>query len=143
MLARLKQRLPAELPGFLVVGTVGLLVDAAVLALLVYGYDWGNYRARLVSFGVAVTVTWLLNREFVFSAGKLTSKSHEYGRYLTLQSISMVVNLGVYACLIYFSATLAAWPLLALAAGCASGLVFNFIGMRWFVFTGAAADEPS
>lgn len=139
MRQKLKQALPAELPGFLVVGTIGLLVDAAVLAALVYGFDWGNYSARFVSFGVAVTVTWLLNREYVFSAGKLANKGHEYGRYIALQSVSMVVNLGVYAALIYASPFMASWPLLALAAGCASGLIFNFLGMRLYVFTGASS----
>jgi len=132
--------MPDRLPGFLVVGTIGLVVDAAILAALVYGFDWGNYSARAVSFGVALTTTWLLNREFVFRDGKLQSTGREYGRYLVLQLISMAVNLGVYSLCIMLSATLAAMPLLALAAGCASGLVFNYVGMRFFVFTG---EDPS
>ena len=133
--------MPDRLPGFLVVGTIGLFVDAAILAALVYGLGWGNFSARAVSFGVALTTTWLLNREFVFSDGKLQSTSREYGRYLTLQVISMAVNLGVYSLCIMLSDALAAMPLLALAAGCASGLIFNYIGMRFFVFTGD--DRPS
>lgn len=128
--------MPDRLPGFLVVGTIGLVVDAALLAALVYSLGWGNYSARAVSFSVALTTTWLLNREFVFSDGKLQSTRREYARYLTLQLISMAVNLGIYSLCIASSATLAAMPLLALAAGCASGLVFNYVGMRYFVFTG-------
>ncbi len=136
MVKKLLTLMPDRLPGFLVVGTIGLLVDAAVLAVLVYGFDWGNYTARLVSFGTALTTTWLLNREFVFSDRKLSSTRREYARYLTLQIISMAVNLGVYTVGIATSAFLAANPLIALAAGCASGLVFNYVGMRFFVFTG-------
>jgi len=128
--------LPDRMPGFLVVGTIGLLVDAAVLALLVYGFDWGNYTARGVSFATALTTTWLLNREYVFSDGKLSNTGKEYGRYLTLQLISMAVNLGVYSLCIAWSPFMAQQPLVALACGCASGLVFNYIGMRFFVFTG-------
>lgn len=136
MLRPLLNAMPDRLPGFLVVGTIGLLVDAAVLAMLVYGFDWGNFSARGVSFATALTTTWLLNREFVFSDGKLTHAGREYGRYLTLQLISMAVNLGVYSLCIASSEFMAAQPLVALACGCASGLVFNYIGMRFFVFTG-------
>jgi len=136
---RLLQHLPAQLPGFLVVGTIGLFVDAAVLAALVYGLGWGNYESRAVSFGIALTVTWLLNREYVFSAGKLPSAGQEYGRYIALQCISMLVNLGVYTLCIATREMLASLPLLALAAGCASGLIFNFAGMRYLVFTGESA----
>jgi len=137
MLKTALKTLPDRLPGFLVVGTIGLLVDAAILAALVYGFEWGNYSARVVSFGVAVTTTWLLNREFVFSDGKLASTRKEYSRYLTLQGTSMVVNLGVYSLAIMLSPVMAEYPLLPLAAGCAAGLVFNYTGMRFFVFTGA------
>ena len=136
MIRRVLNAMPDRLPGFLVVGTIGLLVDAAVLAVLVYGFDWGNYTARGVSFATALTTTWLLNREFVFSDGKLSSAGREYGRYLTLQIISMAVNLGVYSLCIALNDFMAGQPLIALAAGCASGLVFNYIGMRFFVFTG-------
>lgn len=141
MIRTLINAMPHRLPGFLVVGTIGLLVDAAVLAALVYGFDWGNYTARGVSFGTALTTTWLLNRQYVFHEGKLSSAGREYGRYLTLQAISMVVNLGVYSACIAVSEFMASQPLVALACGCASGLVFNYIGMRFFVFTGDHADS--
>jgi len=141
MFRTLLNAMPDRLPGFLVVGTIGLLVDAAVLALLVYGFDWGNYSARAVSFGTALTTTWLLNREFVFSDGKLSNTGKEYGRYLALQLISMIVNLGVYSLCIALNSFMAQQPLIALAAGCASGLVFNYIGMRFFVFTGDGQQD--
>ncbi|MBT8422656.1 MAG: GtrA family protein [Gammaproteobacteria bacterium] len=141
MFRTLLNAMPDRLPGFLVVGTIGLVVDAAVLALLVYGFGWGNYSARGISFATALTTTWLLNREYVFSDGKLSSKRREYSRYLFLQFISMAVNLGVYSLCIALSEFMAAQPLVALAAGCASGLIFNYIGMRFFVFTGDPTES--
>ena len=85
MVQRLIRLLPLGFPAFVVVGTVGFAFDATILAILVHGYGWGDYTARLVSFAVAVTVTWLLNRSFVFASARTISRRSEYARYLMVQ----------------------------------------------------------
>ena len=62
--------LPKGFAAFTVVGGIGFIVDASILATLVHIYDWGDYTARLISFAVAVSVTWYLNRSYVFSDAK-------------------------------------------------------------------------
>ena len=135
--------MPDKLPGFLIVGTIGLLVDAAVLALLVFGFGWGNYSARLVSFSLAVTVTWVLNRNFVFSDGKRASRKEEYMRYLTMQGVGMALNYGIYSTCIILSERMNDQPLIALFIGSACAMVINYLGLRFFVFTGARKPDAS
>jgi putative flippase GtrA len=127
---------PVGFPAFLVVGGIGFVVDATILAVLVHGYGWGDYTARLVSFAVAVTVTWYLNRKYVFAAGRTARKHSEYTRYLLVQGIGMLINFLVYSLCIASNELMDRWPVLALAVGSAVALFFNYAGSRMFVFTG-------
>jgi len=132
----LNRLLPAGFPAFVVVGGVGFVVDATVLAVLVHGYGWGDYTARVVSFAVAVSVTWYLNRRYAFTAGRTTNRRSEYTRYLTVQGIGMAINFLVYSLCIASSDLMDRWPVLALAVGSVVALFFNYVGSRMFVFTG-------
>jgi putative flippase GtrA len=127
---------PVGFPAFVVVGGIGFVVDATILAVLVHGYGWGDYTARLVSFAVAVTVTWYLNRKYVFAADRTARKHSEYTRYLLVQGIGMLINFLVYSLCIASNELMDRWPVLALAVGSAVALFFNYAGSRMFVFTG-------
>jgi putative flippase GtrA len=127
---------PIGFPAFVVVGGIGFVVDATILAVLVHGYSWGDYTARLVSFAVAVTVTWYLNRRYVFAAGRTARKHSEYTRYLLVQGTGMAINFLVYSLCIASNELMDRWPVLALAVGSAVALFFNYAGSRIFVFTG-------
>lgn len=127
---------PVGFPAFVVVGGIGFVVDATILAVLVHGYGWGDYTARLVSFAVAVTVTWYLNRKYVFAAGQTARKHSEYTRYLLVQGTGMLINFLVYSLCIASNDLMDRWPVLALAVGSAVALFFNYAGSRIFVFTG-------
>ncbi len=128
--------LPKGFPGFVVVGGIGFVVDASILATLVHGYDWGDYTARLASFAVAVTVTWALNRAYSFAGQETTDKRQEYSRYLAVQLAGMAINFAIYSLCIISSELMDQWPVLALAVGSAVALIFNYVGARLFVFTG-------
>jgi putative flippase GtrA len=128
--------LPEGFPAFVVVGGIGFVIDASILAVLVHGYSWGDYSARIVSFAVAVTVTWYLNRRYVFAARKTINRRSEYSRYLGVQFIGMAINFLVYSLCIASSQTMDQWPVLALAVGSAVALFFNYFGSRMFVFLG-------
>jgi putative flippase GtrA len=135
MMQRFIKLIPKGFPGFLLVGAAGFVVDASILATLVHGYDWGDYSARFISFGVAVTVTWLLNRSFVFGDNRTHNKRSEYTRYFTVQGMGMAINLLIYSLCIASSEIMDQWPVLALAVGSAVALIFNYTGSRIFVFT--------
>ena len=128
--------LPEGFPAFVVVGGIGFIVDASILAILVHGYGWGDYTARIISFAVAVTATWYLNRNYVFAASKTFDRRSEYGRYLAVQLMGMAINFLVYSLCIASSDVMDRWPVLALAVGSAVALFFNFAGARLFVFLG-------
>lgn len=121
---------------YLLVGGIGFVVDAAVLTALVRLAAVDPYLARLLSFPPAVLVTWLLNRQWVFVSGARCAKTRgwEYGRYFLVQSAGALINLAVYmSCLALFP-VLKPWPVVALAAGSAAALVFNYAGARFWVF---------
>jgi putative flippase GtrA len=121
-----------RLSSFLVVGSVGFLVDSAVLSLLVHVWQWSPYTARLLSFAAAVTVTWYCNRRWVFV--RTSDVTREYGAYVGVQTAGAVINYTTYAMLLAFVPALARLPFLALAAGSALALFFNYSAARRWVF---------
>ena len=132
----LMNRLPAGFATFLVVGAIGFVVDASILVTLIHQYGWGDYTARVVSFAIAVIVTWLLNRRFTFASGATSRRGREYTRYLTVQILGVVINFSIYAVGIATVPIMDRWPVLALAAGVMVQIPVTFLGMRKFVFTG-------
>ena len=130
MLQALSKILPEGFPAFVVVGGIGFIIDASILAILVHGYGWGDYTARIVSFAVAVTATWYLDRR------------SEYSRYLAVQLTGMAINFLVYSLCIANVEIMDQWPVLALGVGSAVALFFNFAGARLFVFHGGSTKPP-
>jgi putative flippase GtrA len=126
--------LAVQIGRFGAVGALGFAVDALALTGLVRVVGWGLYEARVLSFALAVTVTWGLNRHFTFAQRASRDRSREYGRYCLVQVGGALINLGVYAMVLVAWPGLAAWPVLPLAAGSAVAMLFNFVGARWFAY---------
>jgi len=117
---------------FSVVGILGFIVDSSVLYLgLELGL--GLRSGRIVSYLVAVTATWVLNRRFTFGASR-RRPAVEWARFATTQLAGAMVNLGTYFALIAASSLVARFPVLGVAAGSLAGLAVNFIAARAFVF---------
>lgn len=124
---------------FGVVGGLGFMMDAGTLSLLMTGLDFGHYQGRAVSFTTAVLFTWLLNRTFTFGRPLRDLRRPkrvltEFGTYLSLQSLGMVLNLGIYVALIAHSSLFFELPVLAVAAGSVAAMIFNFATARWIAF---------
>jgi len=131
-----KQRMTVwrQFASFGVVGIIGFLIDAGVLYVAL-GLGLGLYLGRAVSYTVAVTGTWILNRRYTFrkaSSGKLF---HEWLRFGISQLSGAAVNLGVYAMLVHTFPWAARYPVLGVAAGSLSGLLVNFSVARAYVFS--------
>ncbi len=120
------------------VGAFGFVVDATVLTVLVLVLDQGLYLSRFVSFTLAATATWLINRVAVFQPADRTA--HEYAGYVLVQLAGAGLNLGVYVVLLQYFPALAAWPVIPLAAGAAVALAFNFVLLKRFVFGGVRTN---
>ena len=119
---------------YLVVGSVGFLVDAGLLALQFHMLGIGPFIARGPSFLSAVTVTWWLNREYTFGGLGEYSMVREYRRYFLIQMFGALTNLAVYAVAIASVAWLAKYPVAAVALGSVFGLIVNYGLARHYVF---------
>jgi putative flippase GtrA len=117
---------------FGVVGGLGFVVTTAV----VYATrPWiGNYLAIIPAFLVAATGNWALNRLWTFRGRGTQSAVREWLLFLAANLVGMALNAATYWTLIALSATCAANPVIALAAGTIVGLFANFSLSRKMVF---------
>jgi len=123
---------PFEFLRFAAVGVVGLFVDMAALTVALELLHLDVYSGRVVSYLAAATTTWALNRRFTFAPVVETSALRQWAKFLAANALGGLVNYGVYAAIVTFTALGAAWPVLGVAAGSIAGLAFNFtVSKRW------------
>jgi len=126
---------------YALVGGIGFIVDASVLTLLVNGLGYGHYVSRAVSFPLAVTITWWINRQWVFQAA--APMAQEYSGYFVVQLIGAVINLGIYVLTIELIPAFAETPVVPLAIGAAAALLANFLLVRRYVFGRATTFDSN
>lgn len=119
---------------FAFVGVIGFVTEAIILTALTQLAGWGPWKARIPSFLIAVTVTWLLNRVLTFPGRGLQRRSLEALLYMATMAVGSAINLGVYGLALYYVPWPAAWPIIPLGLGSVAGLVFNFTSARLLVF---------
>ncbi len=103
----------------------------------------GIYTARALSFPVAASVTWYLNRLWTFRERATNRVGREYVAYLLVQIIGALSNFLLYAALLHFFFEERSDKVLpALAAGAALGLTINYLGSRATVFTKTQLPTP-
>ena len=118
---------------FGVVGTVGFVVDTAVLyAGLALGL--GLYGGRAVSYLAAATTTWALNRLWTFRGRGDGPVHRQWALFLLVNLVGFAMNYGTYAALIEFVPMVAVHPVLGVAAGALAGMFGNFVLSRQLVF---------
>lgn len=119
-------KISRQLLWFGVAGTIGFVVDATTL---VVAREWlGVYAARLLSFVVAVTATWLLNRSVTFkerAAG--VGIVQEYARYFGLMIAGGLVNYATYSLLVWKFNQGPLWLVVYVGAGSIAGLLVNYL----------------
>lgn len=117
---------------FGLVGGLGFMVDT----LVVYGLrsSLGLYTVGLVSYVVAASVTWLLNRLWTFRSLSTGSVLRQWSLFMLANLSGFVLNRGTYAILITVSALAAEQPVIAIAAGAVAGMFVNFGMSRRLVF---------
>ena len=128
MTASASRRLGSEFLRFCAVGTIGFLIDATVLELLVRLGWTGLYLGRVLSYLIAATATWWLNRRFTFRRhGALLP-------YLATNGFGALLNYAVYAAVLALWPAARSAPSLAVAVGSGAAMVFNFSLNRWMIF---------
>src|SRR5689334_16156167 len=73
---------------FVIVGSLGFAIDAAILAALVHGADWSPFLARAIAMTTAVLCTWLIHRHWTFASGRARPPLLQSLLYATFQAIS-------------------------------------------------------
>ena len=127
-----KVPLLAQFLRFGTVGATGFVVDTATVYAL--KGTLGLYGAGMVSYLVAATTTWLLNRVWTFR-GRGSGPAHrQWAVFLSTNLLGFVLNRGAYVTLVTISATCATHPVLATAAGAIAGMFVNFHLARSVVF---------
>lgn len=122
---------------FCVVGGFGFVIDASVFFALHDLMGLSPYIARALSIVIAMTGTWFGNRTLTFADHAASGTRAMSREYLTFAGTNAIGNLANYAA---FSALVGLAPqpfnyrYLALVAGTAVGLVFNFTLSKRIVF---------
>jgi len=130
----MRKPLPLAFGQFLFAGAIGFAVDAAVVTLMMHVAGWPPLAARITSFSVAVTVTWILNRRYAFAGRGSHTVVGEYVAYVAIQLVGATLNIGIFILCMNRWPTLVRWPVVPLAAGSAVALAFNFTLARALVF---------
>ena len=118
---------------FCVVGSIGFVIDAGILQLLVLGSGMNPYIARIFSFLVAASSTWFMNRHYTFNVEHHATRS-EWARYIALMLLGATVNYGAFAICITVWEFARAQPWLGVAIGSVAGLTINFLTSQLLVF---------
>jgi putative flippase GtrA len=127
-----------EIVRFLGVGSVGFVIDAGALVALVHA-GYSPFGARVVSFALAVTATWWLNRTWTFRRRAHRANGREFVAYVCVQCGGLALNYAVFAAVLLALGPTPADALPAVAAGSAAALAWNYLGLRRVVFGARSA----
>jgi putative flippase GtrA len=123
-----------ELILFGVIGTVGLVVDIAVLYSLIPLL--GLFVSRGISFLAAVVTTWFLNKSITFKGKKSSLPNHkELIAYIGLMLVGGAANYATYTWLILAYEYMRSSPFLAVAAGSLVGMCLNYSTSKFLLFS--------
>jgi len=123
---------------FCFVGGIGFVVDTGTLSILTRVFGFGPVVGRLISqFGFGMTTTFLLNRSLTFRDKRGDGLLAQYIRFALANSVGNVLNFGTHSLLVDNVAFFARVPEMGIVVGTAIGLIFNFVGSKYFVFRAA------
>jgi dolichol-phosphate mannosyltransferase len=123
-----------QLIPFLLVGSLGVVVDVAVYSGLQAAFGINHLLARTVAFVAAATHNWFLNRHYTFLYGQARPPARQWLTYLGVMLGGLLINVGTYAALTIPTAPFAYRRYTALLTGIVLGATCNFIAARSYVF---------
>ena len=127
---------------FCLVGGLGFVADTAILLALVHGAGFGPVPAKILSFGVAIVLTFQLNRLWAFGATRHVSLGRAFATYLWVQGTGAACNLAVFGLLTARLPQTLGSLLFCAAIAAAAALLVNYLGASRFVFAAAGALRP-
>ena len=131
----------ARLLRFGMVGGIGFVVDASMLAVIHHGLGINPFAARVFSIVLAAFATWRLNRSVTFEPSD-HGQIHEGVRYYFVVVFSAGINYGIYSAILLLINGFP--PILAAAAATGCAMTISYIGYSQFVFRrGAKPESPA
>ena len=131
---------------FALIGFMNFFVDLAILNLLMFasGLSAGIYYTvfKAISFLFAVTFSYFFNKYWTFRDKKKTDQGRQFSQFLFVSFIGMIINVSTASIVVNYIApqisfiTLAPklWGNLGAVGGAATGLIWNFLGYKFWVF---------
>lgn len=118
---------------FLIVGTIGFIVDAGLTHILAKEIGFYPVIARIPAIALAIIVTFLLNKTLTFK-NKNQDWIKAFGAYIATQGASQTVNFVIYSILVWFSPLMQNQPAIAVAIGSIAAMTLTFILSKFWVF---------
>lgn len=137
---QLDAKMQRRLLTFAGVGALGFAVDFSLTWSLTRLVGLHPQLSRIIAMLVAMSVTYLLNRNFTFQSAA-TSRGREMVRYFAVNISGALVNYGVFSLILAlaplagFAPTSTAVLGAAIIAGSGTAMSLNFLGSHFLVFT--------
>ena len=120
----LGRTLLGQLLRFGLVGGSAAALDFVVLMTVIH-FGGSRYFGRLISVGMAMVYTWLLNRRLTFATTAAPSW-REFAHYVAVTLAGVTINLALYSAALWLGAPVP----LAFVIGTGTAAVFNFLRYR-------------
>jgi len=128
-------RLVTQWMKFGLVGAVNTSIDFAVFTLLIL-LGWPHLLAQGISSISGVLNSYFMNRSWTFQASG--DNKRQFLKFISLSAVLMLMTSGLF---VSFTEHLG-WPLwISKLAATGSGVAFNYIGSRKWVFTPSKTME--
>lgn len=139
MIRRLIQHpLSRQFIKFAFIGILNTGLDYGVFSLLTYGFQVNYLVANVISFSLAVSNSYLLNRRWTFAS----TNPQWRGEAIKFLIINLI-GLGLNELLLFFFVDHFGWSkLVAKGVGVVIVLFWNFIGTRMWAFRRPPAGLP-
>lgn len=123
---------------FLCVGGIGFIIDASFLFLL--GIYIPYSIARGLSFWIAASSNWWLNRNYTFVNSNVLKREGEHGKlrqwlaFLSASCIGFIPSWLCYFLLLEHTLWAINYPVFAIVPGILSGMIINYLLAKHWVF---------
>ena len=131
---------------FVMIGFMNFFIDLAILnvEMIVSGKSTGAYYTafKAVSFLVAVTFSYFFNKRWAFQDKKKTEQGRQFSQFLSVSVVGMIINVTTATLVVSYIAPAVnfvslsgqMWGNLGAVGGAATGLIWNFLGYKSWVF---------
>jgi putative flippase GtrA len=137
---------------FLVIGVLNTFIDFLILNLLIWAtgiYEGvGIFFLNIISFSFAVVNSYLWNKYWTFQEKSRTGIPTQFAKFLTVSVIGGIINSSVVFLITtyidpLFSLEGQVWANVAKVVATAVGLVWNFIGYKFWALKPQDKEKES